>query len=347
MKKLAIISISIFIALCMIGSPALAKKRYVIRHATVIPQKDHLGHGHRKFAEEVEKRTNGDVKITIYYSSQLGSDAETYEMAKAGFLELAAGSTANIIKMTKVFEPLHLPFLFESRAQKMRAVTDPELMKIFNDELAKIGLVWLYHLEVGPRQLQLATRKVMKPEDMQGMKLRASRSPLEIDMHKAFGATSVQLPHMETMEGFKTGMVDGETIPIDALYGVKHYENLKYVGMLNMETLYYPTFVSKRWWDALPDNYKQAMLEAGKAATAWHSEYLHKQVHADMQKMVDEVGLDIYELTPDQIKAFKAKCQPLYEKYAKTTCPTWLVEKIMKAAGPAGDKGWEYTPPKK
>jgi TRAP-type C4-dicarboxylate transport system substrate-binding protein len=181
---------------------------------------------------------------------------------------------------------------------------------------------------------------------MKGMKLRASRSPLEIDLHKALGATSVQLPHMETMEGFKTGMVDGETIPIDALYGVKHYENLKYVGMLNCMTLYYPTFVSKRWWDALPDDYKKAMMAAGKEATKWHAEYLHKTVHEDMRKMKQEVGLDIYEFTPDQIKAFKEKCQPLYEKYAKTTCPTWMVEKIQKAAGPVGDRGWEYSPPK-
>jgi TRAP-type C4-dicarboxylate transport system substrate-binding protein len=312
----------------------------------VVPFKDHLSHGHRHFADLVEERTNDDISIDLYYSSQLGSDAETYEMAKAGFLELAAGSTANIIKMTTVFEPLHLPFLFKSRAQKMRAVENPELMEIINKELAKIGLRWLYHLEVGPRQLQLVKKKVLWPDDMKGLKMRASRSPLEVDMHKAFGASSVTVNYMEIMDGFRTGMIDGETIPMDALYTVKHYEALKYVGLLNMETLYYTTFVSKRWWDALPDNYKETMIQAGKDATAWHSEFLHKKVHKEMKAMKDEVGLEIYEFTPEQVKAFEDACEPLYEKYAKTTCPTWMVDLIRKAAGPPGEKGWEYYPPR-
>ncbi len=300
MKKLMVIG---FVAACMavLSLSAAMAAEYELKLANVMPAGDHVALACDKLAELVKAKTGGKMIIKTFHGGQLGSGKETFEAVKTGFLDIAVDSYANMYTLTPAFEPFHLPYIFESRNQQLAAFKNQKIRGKVDNALKKVGLKWLLALEYAPRQIGTSKKEVKTPADLSGLKLRASRSPLEISTHKAWGATGVTIDWPSVPESLRMGLVDGETVGYDSMASAKHYvDSIRYVTEINFQSYGVSLVVNSKWWDKLPGWAQKALNESSMEAMKWHEAMFADYVNKAKKTMVD-AGVKVY--VPDEATA--------------------------------------------
>lgn len=331
MKRLIIICVTILLA---IGASAVEAKTLRIRLDTHMASSDHISKAYDKFAESVKEVSNGQVQATVFYANQLGSDAENFEMTRVGFIEAATGSYANFAMVSSIFEALHLPFIFQSREQFLRAMSSPKVIDRINQDLASKNLIYVGHFEFGFRQIGTTKNagRVVKIEDMKNKKLRTSFSPLEIATVNALGGMGTPLPWTETPDAARMGVVDGMTIPFDSFWSSKIYEVVRHIGQLDFEKYSDIFLFSKKWWDNLNAQQREWIKAAVKEAEEWHRREFVKLENEYIEDMKGK-GVDIYKYDAAEKKRFQERAKVVWKDFDSTTCPKEWVDLIVKEAG--------------
>ena len=138
----------------------------------------------KQFAENVEKRTKGAVKITVYPNNQLGSPPELLEQNILGAIDMSLGTQGSLDKYSKKFAVVMLPFIFKDY-QHAYKVLDGPFVPWAAPDLDKQGLVFLSNWDYGFRNLTNNVRPIEKADDVKGLKLR---TPPEIQLQSAMEA---------------------------------------------------------------------------------------------------------------------------------------------------------------
>src|SRR5699024_3645203 len=127
--------------------------------------------GMEKFKEIIEKETEGYISEKIFPGNQIGSTEEQLEQVQLGVTEMISSGNPGLDKI----EYLSLPYLTKSNSHWLH-VLESDIGKEWNDTLInEMGIENIGILPRGPRVIS-SNKKVNKPEDMAGLKLRSPRS---------------------------------------------------------------------------------------------------------------------------------------------------------------------------
>jgi tripartite ATP-independent transporter DctP family solute receptor len=306
MRRLAIVTVLI---LSFVVTPAA--------YGQVIQMK--LGHfaadGHpgnlasKMFAEAVEKRTNGQIKVTIYPNNALGSPPEVLEQNILGAVDMSLPTQGQLGKYSKKFNCVMLPFAFKDYAQADKVLDGP-FLKWAVPDLDKAGLVFLSNWEWGFRNLTNSKRPVVVPADVKGLKIRTPPElPTQAAM-EALGAVVATINFNELQMALKQGVVDGQENPIAVIHSNKIYETQKYLTMTghNYNTMVH--VISKKTWDRLTPEQQKIVREESKKAGDWMRKTL-RDAEANQIKELQKFGMQV--TYPDKAK-FKALMKPAYDR---------------------------------
>lgn len=216
-----------------------------------------------------------------------------------GMLQIAGGSYANLVTITRAFEVLHLPFMFDDRKQAHAALDSPKVRDMINKELDKVGLRWLMTFEYGFRDINTTAKKVLVPADIKGLKLRASRSPTEIEGLKAFGASAVTVDWPEVYNALKFKIIDGEAQPFGTMVSARHHELIKHHLVIPWQYYGFVGMISTKQWNAYPDWAKKAITEAAVEAEQYHRK-IWEEEDATARDAYLKAGGAIHQPTPEQ-----------------------------------------------
>ena len=308
---------------------ALAGPKYTLKMANVNAASSHISiNGYDKFAEFAAAKSNGEIVVHHFPGGQLGSDKETYEAAQQQLLEISCGSFANIVTLTRAFEVLHLPYIFETREQAHRAVDAAAVKDAVNQELNKIGLHWFMIVDYGFRKVGTVSHRVVTPSDLAGLKIRASRSPTEIAALNAFGAAATTVDWPEVYNALKLKVVDGEFIPPNEFYSSKHYELIKYITNVDCQWLASIGVMSLDKWNSYPEDVRRILEEAAAEAQALNREawvgYTEKTI-ADMKAAGDE----FIDVEPEVIAQWQEAGRSVW---AKSGVPQEVIDLVRREA---------------
>lgn len=319
---------------------------YTFKIANVLSEEDVTSKGLDKFEELVEEKSDGNIQIDVLHGGQLGSGVETFEAVKNGNLDFAADSFANLASITPAFEMFHLPFLFESRNQFLNTMNSEKVQGKVNEKLKDVNLKWFSTLEIGgPRVIGTSEKKINSLEDLEGLKFRASRSPLEIASQEAWGAKGVTVDWPETPEAVRLGMVDGLTVPYASFYSAKFHEGdlINYIADVNFQTYASVIVVNDDKWAELPEDVRSILTEAEKEAKEWHVDFLGEYITENIKKMKAE-GVEVYTLPEENVEEIKevTKDKVWSEFVGQEGMPQEKLDLILEERGPVGDGGWGY-----
>lgn len=321
------------------------EKDYDLKMANVIPEKDHIGQALNKFAEIVNEKTNGKINVTVFHGGQLGSGKETYEAVQQGFLDIAGDSYANLYTLSPVFEAFHLPYMFESREQQLKAYHSEKIREYIDNQLEEKRLKWLMTLELGPRQIGTMDNKVESIEDMEGKKMRASRSPTEIASYEAWGASAVTIDWPEVPETLRLGMVDGEAVSYDAFWSANHHEGLiNYLTEANFQSYGTSYVVNSEWWENLPEDVRKVLEDSAKEAERWHENMLIDYVNMNIREMQEE-GVEIHKLSEEEYLRFKENTKDeVWNEFVGDTVDREFLELLQSEIGDPGpyEERWYF-----
>ncbi|MEI4487358.1 TRAP transporter substrate-binding protein [Frigidibacter sp. MR17.14] len=267
--------------------------------------------GLQKMKELLEAKTNGAATLEIYAGGQLGDEQQTVEGVMLGSLDMGMTSNAMLSNYVEAYKVFDLPFLFPSvtgLGDKIDANWD--LMEgAANDagfELVTVFSSGLRHL--------MTTKPVAKIEDLKGMKIRTMQNPVHVEAFRAYGANPTPMSYSELYGALQSGVVDGAEGAATGYEGMKFWEvapDFAPVGWLNMTA---PVTMKKDSFDALPENIRTALLEAGSEAAKWQRQYVVDQ-ETPLIEGFKKHGVTITQ--PDPAPFIEAS-KPLYDSALTT-----------------------------
>ena len=265
--------------------------------------------GIKPFAEEVKKRTNGEVSIDIFPASQLGKGQSA--LIKSRMVDLAYIVPSLEAEKFPLSSVMELPTLFKSSCdgtQKLWTILQPGGV-LDKQEYAPQGYRVLYIGMMAPYDVFTTSKKVAAPEDLQGLKLRGNGAAISKSL-RSLGAVPVSLASSESYDAVSRGTIDGMYFPASGILPYSLETHLKHVLTgLHMGSAGAVMAISERTFKKLSPTAQKALTDIGMETQdrlcAWldrHDAELHK-------RFVDEFKMEMVTLTPEQSAAWTARVQ--------------------------------------
>jgi TRAP-type transport system periplasmic protein len=246
--------------------PALARAQTVLRFGDIYAESHSNSKGAMKFAELVEKKSGGQLKVDVLVDSKLGNERELAEGVVAGTVDIVASGLSGIGRFIQPIHTLELPYIYRD-LEHMSRVSDALLADVDNI-FRKNGLRNLGFFYLGPRSIA-GKRPIRTLEDMRGLRFRVPESPLYVGMARALGATPTPVAFPEAYTSLQTGVVEAAEGEPGTLWSTKWYEPAKYISLTEHIYHYRYLVVNEKAFQRLSKPLQQALLDAGKEATAY------------------------------------------------------------------------------
>ena len=175
-------------------------------------------------AKEIEEKSNGTLKVTMYPAGVLGTQAEAVDMLRTGSLALLTSGPSILASFYDPVQVMSLPYAFDNAAQGYAFFESAAGQKIFNDILAKSGVRTLDVWYFGDRNLTVNLNTVNVPTDLSGKAVRCMDTPVAKTVVGSLGASPVPINFSELYMALQTGVVIGQENPIPTIIAQKFYE---------------------------------------------------------------------------------------------------------------------------
>lgn len=278
-----------------------------------VPQNSHYGVAVDKFAEEVEKRTEGRYKIQNFYASALGNEREAIEAVQLGTLDLVLTSTGPVPNFVPDLAILDIPFLFRDYDHARSTLDGPVGQELLT-KFEPVGIKALAWAENGFRHMTNSQRSVRSPEDLKGLKMRTMENPIHMEAYKGFGIIPTPMAISEVFTALQQGTVDGQENPVSVIQAWKFDQVQKHLTLTGH--VYSPAVIlmNKGLWDGLSDEDKQHFLEASKEAVSANRARIDK----DEQNGVAYLRSKGMEVVEDVDRSeFQKALEPVFAGFSK------------------------------
>jgi len=263
----------------------------------------------QQFKTNVEKRTNGEVKINVFGNNALGSPPEVLEQVMLGAVDMSLSGQDQLAKHLPFYDTISTPFAFKDYAMADKII-DGDFKKWADPELAKKGLVHLSDWEWGFRQLTNSKKSVMVPADLKGMKIRTPPAFAYQAFVEAAGGNAVTIAFPELVMAMKQGVVDGQENPIGTIYSLKLYETQKYMTILNYTYSSMVHVVNKNSWAKLTPAQQQIVREE----SANSAKLARKTLRDDETIQLKDLEAKGIVVSRPELGPWKAAMGPAWEK---------------------------------
>ncbi|WP_213974248.1 TRAP transporter substrate-binding protein [Tepidanaerobacter acetatoxydans] len=281
--------------------------------------------GLQKFAELVDEKTDGKIKVEVFHSSQLGNERDMVEALQLGTQEMTLVSTAPLASFTKQFLVFDLPFIFKD-TESARKVLDSELGQGLLNSLESQGIMGLCYFENGFRHVTNSKQPINKPEDLKGIKIRTMENPIHMATFKVMGADPTPMAFGELFTALQQKTIDAQENPLPIIETSKFYEVQEYLSLTGHFYAPAPLLISKSFFEGLAPELQAALKEAAVEARDYERGLLD-----DMNaKLVEELkgkGMKVNE--PDKT-LFVEAVQPVYKQFESDITPE-LIQKVVDA----------------
>lgn len=256
----------------------------------------------QKICDEVEKESNGRIKITNFPAGSLGKESETVTMMRSGSL---AFSTSGPTILNSFYEPCQVfsfPYLFETKEKAYEVFEGPIGQKVFIDNILKNSGVraidfWYY----GTRQLTTKGVAATKPQDLKGVKVRCMDNPVAKNVIAALGATPVPVSLAELYLSLQTGVVKGQENPLPTVYAQKFHEVQDYIINTNHSVHTGVVYVSEQIWQKLTEADRKLIMDVFKR----NKPLIDKGIEAEAAKALEAMKAKGIKVIDPDIKAFQ------------------------------------------
>ncbi|MCG8333260.1 MAG: TRAP transporter substrate-binding protein [Proteobacteria bacterium] len=279
-----------------------------------------------KFAELLEQKTNGRIKLKMYHAGVLGSQPDAIEQVRIGALEVGNFNMGPIGPIVAEANVLSLPFIFKDVPHMFRVMNGAGGKKI-NEGLEKRGLIALTYYDAGARSFYMTKKAVKQPVDVVGMKVRVMNNDLYSGMIAALGGNPSPMAFAEVYQALKTGVVDGAENNWPSYESTGHYEVAKFYSLSQHLIIPECLCINARVWRKLSATDKKLVKAAAVESADLQHELWAKREKVSRQTAVKS-GVTVMEI-PNKA-AFQKAMEPVYDKYLESNPKLRPLVKLIK-----------------
>jgi len=314
MKRLFLKTVLAAAALASVGVASAQTK--TIKFANQNAKGHPIVMGMEKFAEIVDARSGGRLKVNVFPGGALGSDQANVTALQAGTLEMASMNSGIFANLVKEFAIYDFPFLF-ANPQEADAVVDGAFGKSLHARLEERGIVGLGYYELGFRHITNSRRPINRVEDIAGLKLRVIPNPINVDWVNALGANPTPLPFPELYAALEQRAVDGQENPVATIFGAKLFEVQRHLALTYHQYNPQSVVISKRFWDTLSAEEKKIIQDAAAESAVYQRQQARAAVASTLESL-RAANMQVTELSPAEVAKLRDRMKPVIAKHTAT-----------------------------
>ncbi|MEP4197770.1 MAG: TRAP transporter substrate-binding protein [Aliishimia sp.] len=313
-------------ALALSAAVAASAQSTTLRIQTHFSPETLSGQLAKKYIEDVQAMSNGEISIEMFYSSSVVKSVETFDAAATGILDCDMTGGAYQTGKNPAFQFAgDLMGGYGNPYQQMAWLLHGDgraaLNGLYNDYNMEFIGWWI----PGPESLA-STKPIRNVEDFKDWKFR-SPPGLATKVFANLGASPIVMDFNEIFTALETGIIDGaDAANLTNNIGLGLYDIAKHTN--------YPGFHSmpadhlacrKDVWDAMPAHHKKIM-EVAMDSLALHNATLNEVKNAQNAVKLQAEGVELYEWSPEELGKFRTAVKAGWEEFATTPESKALLE---------------------
>ena len=317
------------IAFLVFAVSSLAYAERKIRIATISAHGSPWHKAMLRFAEVMQKESNGQIKVQVFTDGQLGDIPQMYSSMQLGTLEMGYFGLGAItqLKGAESLNVLYTPYLFKSAESAERIVNTEEFRKLYDEIASKTGIrvVGAYG-QRSARSIQTSKGPINKPEDLKRIRMRVPPTEMLKATFKELGVQVTPMGMLDIYTALSRGTVQGQDNGFDLSMPLKFHEVAKYWSATDHAYELTGWIMSEKLWRSLSDVERRALVKAAQAGGEVTT-IETKKLDAESIEAIKKAG-GTYTV-PDR-DAFRAALRDVHKPYEGKLWPAGMVERIRK-----------------
>ncbi len=262
------------------------------------------------FADRVDEKSNGRLRVDIHPNEQLGTERECIELLQIGVLGITKVSASVLEGFVPTYAVFSLPYLFRDEEHRFQ-VLDGEIGRQVLLEGESVGLRGLTYYDAGSRSFYTKDKPVHRPDDLEGLKIRTQESHLAMRMVRALGGSATPIAWGELYTSLQQGVVDGAENNPPSFFLSRHYEVCRYYSLDEHTSTPDVLLIGTETWKRLNED-ERKIVQGAADESAILERRLWKEATEEALEGVRAAGVEI--LRPDK-RLFSEKVETIYEEY--------------------------------
>ncbi|MCX5807880.1 MAG: TRAP transporter substrate-binding protein [Proteobacteria bacterium] len=267
-----------------------------------------------RWKTEVEKRTNGKVKVQTFPGGTLLPAKNIFDGVISGMADIGNFAMSYQPGRFPISEAVDLPVGFANARVASLVLFD--LIEKYNaKEFEKVKLLTLFTC---PPANLMTSKPVKALKDLKGMEIRVSGT--SVDVLKNLGGSPIAMPQSDTPEALQKGVVKGNFSSMEVLKDFNYAAYTPYVTLVNLQVVSFAVVMNKDKWNALPADVKKIFDDMRREQAEWTGTYVDDHVKEALiwskQKYKD---FQVFELPKSDSAEIPKLMQPIIDGYVKKT----------------------------
>jgi TRAP-type transport system periplasmic protein len=315
---------ALILTACLAPSQAVGQK-VTLKLNLGTPPGNPYNVGADAFKRIVEADTQGAITVQVFPMGQLGGETESAKNVQLGTLEATIVSTSNLGSFYDKLAVFSVPYMFRSVSCSFPVVDGAVGKEMADALLSGSRIRVLGYPTFGARHLLNSKRRVIKPDDLKGLKIRAPDPLLEATW-RALGANPTPLPFPEVFNALQQGVIDGDANPLTSIQTFRWYEAVKYVSFTNTAVGIGVFIMNDAFFQRLSKPQQDVILKAA-AESIKANRASEAELNAKAEAFLRQQGVQFD--TPNQDE-FRARLTPVFDE-AKRRFGQDLLDRITAA----------------
>ena len=262
--------------------------------------------------DEIEKRSDGRIKITLYDNNTLGTERECAEGTQTGNFDFSIVNMSVMSNFIPEYGVFDLPYIFESQEHADNVFLG-EIGQEYLDMCESVNLKGLCTYESGFRCLTNSKRDVRSVEDAKGLKIRVMENDIHVALWQALGADAAPMAWGDAFTAMQQGALDGQENPLVLLEtnGVpeinKHATKTEHIYNCTI------TLMSQKLWNEMSEEDRNLIQEVATESAIKQREICRAEYDRVVKWEQEEMGMTILEV--DDKQEWIDATQPVRDEY--------------------------------
>ncbi|MBA4416744.1 MAG: C4-dicarboxylate ABC transporter substrate-binding protein [Syntrophus sp. (in: bacteria)] len=325
-KKSVLVLLAVVLLLCthiVLPGNAQSQATITLKYANFPPSTTFPCVQMERWAKEVEKRTNGKVKVQTFPGGTLLPAKNIFDGVISGMADIGNFAMSYQPGRFPISEAVDLPVGFSS-ARVASLVLFDLIEKYKAKEFEKVKLLTLFTC---PPANLMTSKPVKSLKDLKGMEIRVAGT--SVDVLKNLGGSPIAMPQSDTPEALQKGVVKGSFSSMEVLKDFNYAAYTPYATLLNLQVVSFAVVMNKGKWDAMPADVKKVFDDMRREQAEWTGNYVDNHVKDALAWSKEKYkDFQIFELPKSDTAEIPKLMKPIIDAYIKKT----------NAAGLPGDQ---------
>jgi C4-dicarboxylate-binding protein DctP len=265
-------------------------------------------------ADRLEAAADGRFTVERELGAVPGlGERQVISRLRSGEWTLGVATASIVANYVPALHALDLPYAFSDTAEAY-PILDGPLGRRLVEALPSVGLVPLGFLNQGLRHFTCSRYPIRRPQDIQGLVVRAMESNLFKALWSALGATPKQLSFDGLVDALRTGGIDAQDNSLSVIVRREIYRYHRYLTLDGHSLGAHILLGCAATWRTLPPDVRQLIEQAARDVIPSHRVQAAR-IEREMRQEVERRGMEILELSPAERAAFVDATRGVWDQF--------------------------------